>query len=62
LTVAETLKLAVILSADRRHDFAVALLRQHPLSQLPRGELRAPQPWLAPLDGAATVWEDAQHF
>jgi hypothetical protein len=53
LTVIQTLKLALILSTYRQHDFALTLLRRTPLSQLPPADRRAlktlfvPQPSLA---------------
>ena len=48
LSVTETLKLALILSAYRQHDSVLALLRRAPLSQLPPPELRALRTLLAP--------------
>jgi len=41
LSTTRALKLALILSAYRQHDFAIALLRRPPLSQLPARECRA---------------------
>jgi len=48
LTVTRMLKLALIVSAYRQHDFALALLRRDPLWQLPVGERHALGAGLAP--------------
>jgi FkbM family methyltransferase len=48
LSGTRALKLALILSAYRQHDFALAVLRRPPLSQLPAGERQALEATLAP--------------
>jgi hypothetical protein len=46
--VRQALKLALILSAYRQHDFALALLDRAPLSRLPDGEREVLRATLAP--------------
>ena len=68
LTIKQTLKLVLILSAYRQHDFTLALLRRPPLSDLPAQERRAleaglapPPSWLHRLAGLALHGLDSQH-
>lgn len=53
LSTTRALKLALILSAYRQHDFALALLRRAPLSELPAGERKALEVGLAPAPSPA---------
>jgi FkbM family methyltransferase len=47
LALGRMLKLALLLSAYRQHDFAAQLLRRAPVSELPSGERESLEAWLA---------------
>ncbi len=47
LTLSRMLKLALLLSAYRQHDFTAQLLGQAPVSELPSGERQSLEAWLA---------------